>query len=96
MQVAFPTRGQFMGAASALTAAQVSIELDALLRAPAFVPYLAALRVQQATLRAAVHLIAGADAGLAPLLARQRSDEAAGFRAGCRRARPRSGRDDRP
>jgi hypothetical protein len=77
LQVVFPTRGQFMGTASALTAAQRTVELNERFGAPAFVPYLAALRVQQATLRAAALLITGADAELAVLLGRHHAEEAA-------------------
>lgn len=68
MSAAFPTRGQFVGLASTLTAAQLAIELEERQRAAGFVPYLAALRVQQTTLRTAAQRLAREDDELARVL----------------------------
>jgi hypothetical protein len=75
--VMFPTRGLFVGAMSALTGSQLEVELSERLTAPGYADYLTALRLQQATLRAAVRLVAGADAELERLLTDQTRDEAA-------------------
>ncbi len=66
VRVLFPTSGQFLSAMSNLTPAQLEVELADRLDAPQFGPYVAALRVQQATLRTAVYLLAGTDQELAP------------------------------
>jgi hypothetical protein len=77
VRVLFPTSAQLLWALSNLTPAQLDVELADRLSAPQFGPYLADLRVQQATLRAAVYLITGTDQELATVLAEQLREEAA-------------------
>ena len=75
--VIFPAPGQLAGAMVGLTPAQLEVELSERLLSPGFAPYLQALRLQQATLRAGARLIAGADAALDEVLTAQLREEAA-------------------
>lgn len=75
-RVVFPTRGQYLGASAGLTPAQLEVEIDERLTSPGFATYLGALRMKQATLRAAAHVIAGADSDLAELLSAHSAEEA--------------------
>jgi hypothetical protein len=76
VRVLFPTSAQLLSALSNLTPAQLDVELTDRLSAPRFGPYVAVLRIQQATLRAAVYLIAGTDQELATALAAHLREEA--------------------
>jgi hypothetical protein len=75
-QIAFVSRGAFAGALEALTPAQLEVELGERLGRPDFAEYLVRLRIQQATLREGVRLLAGVDAELAPVLASECAEEA--------------------
>jgi hypothetical protein len=77
VRVLFPTSAHLLLALSNLTPAQLDVELADRLSAPQFGPYLSALRVQQATLRAAAYLITGTDQELAAVLGRHTREEAA-------------------
>ncbi len=74
--ILFPAPGPFVSALGALTPAQLEVELAERMVAPGFAAYLNARRLQQAALRAAVHLIAGSDRELAGALAEQTREEA--------------------
>jgi hypothetical protein len=73
--VVFPTRGQFMAASAAMTPAQFAVEVSDRLASPGFALYLRALRLQQATWRTSVRLIAGSDPDLVALLVAQLEEE---------------------
>jgi hypothetical protein len=77
LKVLFPAPGPFARALVSCTPAQLDVELGERMTAPGFAAYLNARRLHQATLRAAVHLIAGAAAEIAPVLERQTREEAA-------------------
>jgi len=81
VRVLFPTSAQFLSALSNLTPAQLEVEVTDRLQAPGFAAYLAALRVQQATLRAAVYLLGATDQELATVLAGQLHEEASALGA---------------
>jgi hypothetical protein len=66
--VVFPTRHQFLGAADGMTAAQLKVEIGDRITDPGFGAYLRALRLRQATLRAAAELLLGNDAETAAAL----------------------------
>jgi hypothetical protein len=75
-EVVFPTRAQLMGAAAAMTPAELENEVRQARGAPDFVAYLRALRIEQAVLRTAVRLLAADDDALVALLAAQLAEEA--------------------
>ena len=58
-----------------MTPAQLEVEVSERLDSPGFVPYLRGLRLQQATLRTTVRLIAGHDAEIEELLAAHLPEE---------------------
>jgi hypothetical protein len=74
--VIFPAAGPFLGALADLTRAQLEVELAERAAAPGFAGHVAALRLEQATLRAAVHLIVGADPRCGRVLMEQTREEA--------------------
>jgi hypothetical protein len=76
-EVIFPALGPFVGALQECTPAQLEVELGERLTRPELPAYLDERRVQQAALRVAVQLLAGADSELGPLLHAQVQRETA-------------------
>jgi multidrug efflux pump subunit AcrA (membrane-fusion protein) len=77
MTLLFPATGLFLATVQASTPAQLEVALSEHVADSQIAPYLDDRRMQQAVLRVAVQLIAGADAQLGPMLQSQSEAEAA-------------------
>ncbi len=76
LTVVFPAAGPFLGALQECTGPQLDVELHERLSAPGLAAHLDQQRLEQAVLRSAALLVAGADAELGPILRAQTELEA--------------------